>query len=280
MNENLIRDDVIRWIAEDIPLWDNSSSILQPSRVSAKIVAKQQGIISGTMVAKIILELHDIKILNVVKEGSLVQNGEVLIELEGNSTDILQAERTCLNIFSHMSGISTYTRSLLDKVKDINPQLRLAATRKTLPGLRRYQKWAVKVAGADTHRMSLSDMIMLKENHISMFPTIDKSIETAKKNASFSTKIEVEVRNNNEAREATKAGADIVMLDNYTPEMIVEILPELRKINPTILLEASGNINEHTIADYAKSGVDIVSMGKLTHSVTAFDMSLIFDNLN
>ncbi len=280
MNKSVIRNDVIHWLEEDIKSWDNSSILVDSKDVTASIVAKQNGMISGTMVASIIFEMNEISVDFIVEEGSIVNKGDVICKISGKSNNILQVERTCLNIFSHMSGISTLTYSSIDKIRGINPDLMIAATRKTLPGLRRYQKWAVFIAGGDTHRMSLSSMIMMKENHLVNFSSITEAIQSAKKKSSFSLKIEVEVRNDDEAIEATNAGADIIMLDNYTPAMIENILPKLRSVNSKVLIEASGNINENTIVSYAKSGVDIISMGKLTHSSNVFDMSLIFDNLN
>lgn len=280
MDDIITRSDILDWIKEDMYFWDNSSINLKSSEIGAKIIAKQDGMISGTQVAKIIFQEFGIEITSVVDEGSLVKHGDIILELRGNSSKILQAERSCLNIFSHMSGISTATMNLLSKMRDINPKVRLAATRKTLPGLRRYQKWAVVVGGGDTHRMSLSSMIMLKENHISLFENISDAINFTRENSSFSLKIEVEVRNNEEAMEAIKAGADIIMLDNYKPPQIAEILPILREHNLGILIEASGNISEENILDYVKSDVDIISMGKLTHSSQVFDMSMVFDKVN
>lgn len=280
MNLSVVRKDIVRWMEEDIQSWDNSSILLQPQQVSAKIYAKQDGVVSGTSVAQLVFEMNNVVMKKVVAEGNTVQKGDILCELQGLSTDILQAERTALNIFSHMSGISTITSQLVTTMREINPKIIIAATRKTLPGLRRYQKWAVHVAGGDTHRMSLSSMIMFKENHLANFESITQAIQQAKKNSSFSIKLEVEVRNDDEAIEAANAGADIIMLDNYTPEMIGGIINQIREIDRKILVEASGNINEKTIGSYVQSGVDIISMGKLTHSSQVFDMSLIFDNLN
>lgn len=280
MDDIITRSDILEWIKEDMYFWDNSSINLKSHEISAKIKAKQEGMIAGTEVVKIILEEFGIEVIRILDEGSMVKHGDIILELKGDSNKILQVERTCLNIFSHMSGISTATHNLLTMMRGINPRVKLAATRKTLPGLRRYQKWAVVVGGGDTHRMSLSSMIMLKENHISLFENITEAIKHARENSSFSLKIEIEARNDTEAMEAIRAGADIIMLDNYKPAQIEIVLPKLRDENPNILIEASGNITEGNILDYVKSGVDIISMGKLTHSSQVFDMSMVFDKAN
>lgn len=272
----VIREDAQQWLREDIPFWDNSAEMLQHVQKTAKIRAKQGGVISGVQVAIQVFFLCNVTATARVNDGDVVQRGTVLLELEGNLKNILMAERTALNIFSHMSGISTEVHKLRSIVGDAT--LRIAATRKTLPGLRKYQKWAVYVAGGDTHRMSLADMVMLKENHLQGFPSITAALEYAQQSLSFAQKIEIEVKSDKEAIEAVQTGIpQIIMLDNFTPEMIRDLLPKLRSINNSILFEASGNITENNIAEYVSSGVDIVSLGALTHSSKVFDMSLLVD---
>ncbi|MHA2253050.1 MAG: carboxylating nicotinate-nucleotide diphosphorylase, partial [Candidatus Kariarchaeaceae archaeon] len=214
-----------------------------------------------------------------VRDGDLIKKGDVILQLKGKPSNILQAERLALNILSHMSGISTTTSKLVGIVKSRNSMSKVTATRKTIPGIRKYQKWAVKVGGGDTHRMSLSSMILIKENHIASYGGISNAIESIRKKISFSTKLEIEVRIDEEAIQAASAGVDVIMLDNYKPKQIQNILPRLRDINSKLIVEASGNINIENIVAYADTNVDIISLGEITHSVKAFDMTLIFDNL-
>ncbi len=269
-------DDIDRWLSEDVPFWDISSVHLPDNIQNAKIIAKQDGIVSGIHVVIRIFEKLNVKVFVKVKEGQIVHKGDVIMDVSGNNKQILEGERVALNILSHMSGIATYTNNLVTRIKKHNPKCRLAATRKTLPGLRVYEKWAVQIGGGDTHRMSLSSMVMLKENHIAAYGGIITAMEIIREKTPFSSKIEIEVRTDEEARLAAVNKADIIMLDNYKPADIYRILPDLRGIYPTVLVEASGNINEDNIEDYAKTGVDIISMGRLTHSAIAFDFSLLF----
>lgn len=275
-------NDIKNWLSEDIPYWDLTTSCLTKSErhknenVTAKIYAKQEGVISGTQVVKRIFELVGVKTIKNVKEGSYVEKGEILFVLNGFSENILRVERVALNIFSHMSGISTATNKFVTEIKNQNLNTIIAATRKTLPGLRKYQKWAITIGGGDTHRLDLSSMVLLKENHLQLFQSITDAVTACRASISFSQKIEVEVTNEKEFEESLKTDVDIIMLDNFKPSEIIELL-KMHKKNTKILLEASGNIESNNFLDYAKAGVDIISMGKLTHSSTNFDMSLLID---
>ncbi len=279
----LIQEDFRKWLNEDIPGWDISSMNLieiEDNIQEANIVAKQNGMVSGIHVASVIFKDCDIIAQNLVRDGDIVEKTDILFKLKGKASNILLVERTALNILSLMSGISTETHALMTKIQSVGSKARLAATRKTLPGLRKYQKLAVHIAGGDTHRMSLSSMILLKENHIAAYGNFEKAVNTARRRVSFSQKIEVEVKNESEAIEAAKSKVDIMMLDNFSIDKINSSIPLIRKINPEILIEASGNIDETNLEEYARTGVDIISMGKLTHSVKSFDLSLIFDYAN
>ena len=280
LNDILLEDDIKRWIHEDCPAWDVSSLPIYKNVIEqAKIIAKQNGIACGSnILVKVFSELK-VEVTSNISDGDHINEGDVLFTLEGPAPNILQAERVGLNIFSHMSGIATYTHALVSKINSEGLNTIIAATRKTLPGLRKYQKWAVTVGGGDTHRMNLSSMVMLKENHVAAYGGITEAIQQIRENTSFSMRMEIEVRNNEEAIEAAESRVDIIMLDNYKPEQIKEILPIIKGISSDSLIEASGNINEETYLDYARSGVDIISMGRITHSSKFFDCSLLFDTV-
>ncbi len=273
-----IQEDVRQWLKEDIPFWDHSSQHLPRSEMQmARIFAKENGMISGVHVAKEVFETCGVEITFCIEDGTIVQEGDDILRLKGHLPDILKAERVALNILSHMSGITNKTHKLVTLVhtKSMNHNLRLACTRKTLPGLRLYQKYAVFVGGGDTHRMALSDMIMLKENHLRGNSTISEALYTAATKTSFSQKIEIEVETIEAAIEAVETGIpEIIMLDNFPPDMIPEAVKKIKGINASVLVEASGNITEDNIIEYAGTGIDIISMGSLTHSVKGFDLSL------
>jgi len=273
-----IRKDVENWLQEDIPFWDHSSQHLLDSEVlMAHIYAKQSGMISGVEVAKEVFFTFDVEVTFCLPDGSLVQEGDNILRLKGKLSDIVRAERVALNILSHMSGVTTKTHHMVTKAhtESENHNLRVACTRKTLPGLRLYQKYAVAVGGGDTHRMALSDMIMLKENHLMGSQTISEALYNSATKSSFSQKIEIEVETLESAIEAVETGIpDLVMLDNFKPEDIPTAVQKIKEANDLTLVEASGNITEQNIGEYAKSGVDIISMGSLTHSVKGLDISL------
>ncbi|MFV2014173.1 MAG: carboxylating nicotinate-nucleotide diphosphorylase [Candidatus Heimdallarchaeota archaeon] len=269
-----------RWLGEDIPSWDPHTMIYnQDSEVNAKIVAKQEGIISGIQVLTRIFELGKVKLSTTIKDCDKIKSGMTICELVGNPTSILQLERTALNIFTHMSGIATMTSRMIKIVKNSGSKIIIAGTRKTLPGLRKYQKYAIVCGGGDTHRMSLESMIMLKENHLSQFNSISEAIKYYKKRSSFSLKMEIEVRSLSEALEAADGGVDIIMLDNFDFSQLDKTISKIKEINKRVLIEISGGISLDNIRDYLSYPIDIISSGALTHSSRVFDASLLFDNL-
>ncbi len=276
----LIVKDVIRWLEEDIPFGDISIAGEEYNKSArATIIAKQNGVVCGTSVAKAVFEQCNVTCKIKIADGQTVNASDIVIEVDGKAEDILMAERTALNILGHLSGIATRTRQLTDMLKSEGLNTKVAATRKTLPGLRKYQKYAVTVGGGDTHRLNLSDMVMLKENHLMEFDNLETALRQTAQRISFSKKIEIEVTNEAQALVAAKSGlAHIIMLDNFKPEEAKSLVPRLKQINPNILLEISGGITPDNLLDYAKSGVDIVSMGFLTHSVKNFDYSLLISD--
>ena len=271
----LIDEDIKKWIKDDITYWDVTTSLIPNIQAEATIIAKQQGIIAGLQVMQRVFEIFGAKFEALVEEGQEVEKKTTIAKVSGPIHSLLQAERIALNIFGRMSGIATLTARMVEKAKEFNPNLRICATRKVAPGLGKYDKYAVMIGGGDTHRFNLSDMILLKENHLQFFLSITHAIEEARKRTSFSKKIEIEVKNEEEALEAAEAKPDIIMLDNFSPVQSKHVIPKIREINPTVLIELSGNITIENIQDYPLEDVDLISSGSLTHSVKNFDVTML-----
>lgn len=267
-------DDIItRALKEDINYLDVSSDFLIPEeqRDTAYFVAKADGVLCGLFVALRTFELLDDTFEATVykHDGDKIQAGDLIAEFSGKTVLLLKGERTALNLLQHMSGIATATAQAVSLVNGTNAQI--TDTRKTLPGLRALQKYAVVCGGGKNHRFNLSDGAMLKDNHIDAGGGITKATAALREKLGHMVKIEVETRDLDEVREALAAGADIIMLDNMSNDMMREAV---RIINGKAKTEASGGITLETIAEVAKTGVDIISLGALTHSVKAFDISM------
>ena len=277
MVEEIVYRKFLEWLAEDIPFWDATSELI-PGNVfcEAVVLAKEDGVAACTEEIAYILKHLSLQVTLLKKSGEEFKRGEILLEIKGDMRKVLSTERLVLNILSHTCGIATATKRLVEKVKKISPCTKIAATRKTLPGLRYFEKKAVEAGGGDTHRLSLSDMILIKDNHLKYFKSVKRAVEKAKEKNSFYRKIEVEVSNLNEAIEAAEAGADIVMLDNFAPEEVAEIIKVLeeKRLRKRVLIEVSGGVTEENIIEYAKAQPDVISLGRLTHSVKAVDLSL------
>jgi len=269
----LIVDDIIkRALKEDSPYGDATvSAIVSPlERAEVDLITKEDGIICGLDIFKRVFEiLGEVEVDVFVKDGDLVKNTMVIGKVTGNAGNILVGERIALNLLQRMSGIATLTNKYVKKLERLNTKI--LDTRKTTPNLRALEKYAVKIGGGVNHRFSLSDGILIKDNHIGYAGGIKKAIELAKKNSSFVRKIEVETETKEQVLEALEAGADIIMLDNMSPDLARDMV---KLINGRALTECSGNITLDTVTDYGKTGVDYISSGELTHSVKAFDISL------
>jgi len=265
-------------LAEDVGQGDITSSLIVPADTNARasVVAKQLGIVAGIEEAKIFLQSLGLEVEASVNDGKEVRPSEVLLRIYGDARTLLAAERTLLNLLSRMSGIATATRSLVEKLRKAKVKTRVACTRKTAPGLLYFDKKAVLVGGGDTHRLHLDDMILIKDNHIALAGSVEKAVERARKHASFSKKIEVEVTKTEEVLAAVRAGADIVMLDNFSPKQTEKTMTLLRKEKyyGKVLVEASGGITAENFMRFASTGVDVVSLGEITQSPKALDMSL------
>jgi len=265
---------LLRFLEEDAPFGDITSEAVIPEdlETEAVIIAKQDGVIAGLEEAKALFEHFDVKVELKAKDGDEVKKGDVVIELRGNARSILLVERTALNIIGRMSGIATQVRRLMEKVKAVNPNVRVAGTRKTL--LKPLDKRAILLGGGESHRFSLSDAVLIKDNHLALVP-FEEAIKRAKAFSIYKV-VEVEVESLEDALKAAKAGADIIMLDNMTPEQIEEVLEALKRegLRDRVKIEVSGGITEENIQSYAKLDIDVISLGALTHSVKNFDVSL------
>lgn len=267
-------DNIIKTaLEEDINYIDVATDYLldDDAQSSASFIAKASGVLCGIDIALRTFSLIDntVSAEIFIMDGEKVNKGDVIATIKGRTKTILKGERTSLNILQHMSGIATETAKYAECCKGTNAHV--TETRKTLPGLRSLQKYAVTVGGGKNHRFNLSDGAMLKDNHIDAYGGIENAVKALRNKVGHMVKIEVEVRNEDELKEALKAQADVIMLDNMNCEQMkkcVEIA------DGKAVLEASGNITLDNLADVAKTGVDIISVGALTHSVKAFDISL------
>lgn len=277
---NFYTDDIIRRaLEEDINYIDLATDYLldDEDMSSASFIAKAEGVLCGIDIALRVFTLidSDVKTEIRIKDGGKVNKGDVIATVSGRTKSILKGERTSLNILQHMSGIASETAKYVACCEGTNCSV--AETRKTLPGLRSLEKYAVTVGGGKNHRFNLSDGAMLKDNHIDAYGSLTNAVAALRAKIGHMVKIEVEVRNQDELREALNCAADVIMLDNMTPAQMtdcVKIVDEVTagKFRPVI--EASGNITLDNAAEIAKTGVDLFSVGALTHSVKAFDISL------
>jgi nicotinate-nucleotide pyrophosphorylase (carboxylating) len=274
------RDALVKFLHEDIGTGDVTSNCLIPqdlhSRAQVICKNKKSAVVCGLEEMSLVFDLCGCNTKTLVSDGSWVQKGTVVMTIEGKTRSILKAERTALNLIMRMSGIASETRYMKDAIVDLSDSVIIASTRKTAPGLRFFDKKAVTIGGGNSHRIRLDDMVLIKDNHIAITGSVRKSIEIAKKKAASSITIECEAKNSDEVIEAITAGADIVMLDNFSPEEAAKIIKELSRmgIREKVKLEISGGITMQNIRDYAKAHPDIISVGFLTHSPKAIDFSL------
>lgn len=262
-------------LEEDIHYVDVTTDFLLPDghTSSAYYIAKAEGVVCGLEIAKRVFELvgGGVEFDAKLKDGDKVNKGDIIATMQGDTKTLLKGERTALNILQHMSGIATATNHCVELVKGTNAKI--TDTRKTLPGLRRLQKYAVIVGGGRNHRYNLSEGAMLKDNHIDVYGGIVPAVTALREKIGHMTKIEVEVRDLDELQQALSVNCELIMLDNMSCE---DMAKAVEITAGRALLEASGNVTEENIAEIAKTGVDIISLGALTHSVQCFDISMRF----
>jgi nicotinate-nucleotide pyrophosphorylase (carboxylating) len=274
----IIEAKLLQLLSDDIGQGDVTTAtvISQSIMAEALVIAKEAGVVAGLEEAIILSESLGLKAEGAVSDGAEIKKGQVILKILGDARTILSAERTMLNLLSRMSGIATATGRLVEKLRAAGSTTKVAATRKAAPGLIYFDKKAVLLGGGEPHRLHLDDLILIKNNHIAIVGSVEGAVEKAKLKSSFSKKIEVEVTKVTDTLLAAKAGADVVMLDNFSPKQVKQAVESFKKAGflGKVLLEASGGINEVNLLEYALTGVDILSLGALTHSVRALDVSL------
>ena len=273
-----VENDLIHLIYQDVGFEDLTTKALIPPDmdIKAHVICKQDGIVAGADLVSSIFKRFSLMVFLKKQDGEKVIAGDMVMEIEGNAQTLLSLERTALNLLMRMSGIATLTSQMLEKAAGVNPDVILAGTRKTTPGMQFFEKDAIRCGGGDIHRYRLDDCVLIKDNHLALVGDVGLAVEKARDYASFTKKIEIEVETLKDAVKAVNAGADIVMLDNMSPDDIKNVLADLEslKLRDKVLIEVSGGINPDNIVEYSETGVDIISTGYLTHSARALDMSL------
>jgi nicotinate-nucleotide pyrophosphorylase (carboxylating) len=273
----IVEEKLRQILADDVGQGDVTAAAVIPANltVHAEVIVKEEGVVAGIEEATILAEYLGLIVKAKVADGGKVKNKQILLQISGDAQTILSVERTMLNLISRMSGIATKTRNLTEKIEAGNVKAKIAATRKSAPGLLYFDKKAVVVGSGDPHRLHLDDMVLIKDNHLAIVGSIEKAVKRAKEHASFTKKIEVEVTTVEDALVAAKVGADIIMLDNFSPKQAKAAGEALRAAGfSKVLLEVSGGINGDNLLEYASAKVDIISLGELTHSIKALDISL------
>jgi nicotinate-nucleotide pyrophosphorylase (carboxylating) len=267
----MLTDSTIEsWLREDVGHHDVTNQV--PGETTGRLVAKEDGIAAGLDAARAVFEYLGVDCEATVENGDRIVAGDTVLAVEGTAREMLRGERVAVNVAGHASGIATKTREAVDRARSVSDSVAIAGTRKTTPGLRGIEKRAVVAGGGDSHRLDLSHMVMVKDNHVAEMG-LAGAIEHFRDRVSFATKIEGEVESVEDAPRAAEAGADIVLLDNMTPDEVAAAVDALRAEHPDVLAEASGGITVADVPAYARTGVDIISMGSLTHSAPTLDYS-------
>ena len=274
-----LRESLVRFLREDIGQGDLTSqyTVDEGLKSSSQIICKSEiAVVAGLEEAKIIFEICNCDSKALVNDGDIVKRGIRVMKINGNTRAILKAERTALNLIMRMSGIATDTKRFVDIVKTVSKDIKVMGTRKTAPGLRYFDKKSIKLGGGHSHRNTLDEMILIKDNHLAVSTSIQSAISNARLKAGKNMMIECEVSNKKSSVEAIKSGADIIMLDNFTPEMAQKTISYLRKsgLREKVLIEISGGVNISNIKDYALALPDMISIGSLTHSSNSIDFSM------
>ena len=274
-----LRESLVRFLREDIGQGDLTSqyTVDEGLKSSSQIICKSEiAVVAGLEEAKIIFEICNCDSKALVNDGDIVKRGIRVMKINGNTRAILKAERTALNLIMRMSGIATDTKKFVDIVKTVSKDIKVMGTRKTAPGLRYFDKKSIKLGGGHSHRNTLDELILIKDNHLAVTTSLQSAISNARLKAGKNMMIECEVSNKKSSVEAIKSGADIIMLDNFTPEMAQKTISYLRKsgLREKVLIEISGGVNISNIKDYALALPDMISIGSLTHSSNSIDFSM------
>jgi nicotinate-nucleotide pyrophosphorylase (carboxylating) len=274
-----LRESLIRFLREDIGQGDLTSEYIvdEDSKSSSSIICKSEvAVVAGLEEVRTIFDICNCKSNALVKDGDIVKNGRKVMKIKGNTRSILKAERTALNLIMRMSGIATDTKKFVDIVRTVSNDIKITGTRKTAPGLRFFDKKSIVLGGGYAHRNSLDEMILIKDNHHAVTSSIRRSILKAKLKAGKNIMIECEVSDTKSSVEAIKSGADIIMLDNFSPQEAQKTISYLKRsgLREKILVEISGGVNISNIKDYATTLPDMISVGSLTHSSQSIDFSM------
>lgn len=274
-----LRESLVRFLREDIGQGDLTSqyTVDEDSKSSSLITCKSEiAVVAGLDEAKIIFDICNCDSKALVNDGDIVKRGIRVMKINGNTRAILKAERTALNLIMRMSGIATDTKKFVDIVKTVSKDIKVMGTRKTAPGLRYFDKKSIKLGGGHSHRNTLDELILIKDNHLAVTTSIQSAISNARHKAGKNMMIECEVSNTKSSVEAIKSGADIIMLDNFTPEIAQKTISYLRKsgLREKVLIEISGGVNISNIKNYALALPDMISIGSLTHSSNSIDFSM------
>lgn len=276
--KRVLEEKIRKFLEEDVGQGDITTALAVSSGtiVEAEVVAKEAGVIAGIEEALTFLESLKLQAEALVTDGARIEEKTTIMKIVGDARTLLSTERTLLNLLTRMSGIATATNRLIKKVRGAGYKTRIACTRKVAPGLLYFDKRAVMLGGGDTHRLHMDDLVLIKDNHLAIIGNVADAVKKVRNAVSFSKKIEVEVTDVKEALVAAKAGADIVMFDNFSPQQVKEAVALLERegFRSKVLIEVSGRITERNILEYAATGVDVLSLGELTDSVKALDMSL------
>ncbi|MFC7682273.1 carboxylating nicotinate-nucleotide diphosphorylase [Paenibacillus sp. GCM10028914] len=274
-NKSLV-ENIEAWLREDVGSGDITTITTIPEGHESKAIihAKEGGIVAGMPVAELVFQIvdKDLVFKAHVQDGQRVEKGDILAEIEGSTHRILTAERLALNLLQRLSGIATKTRAFVDALEGL--PTRLVDTRKTTPGHRMLEKYAVRVGGGANHRFGLYDAVMIKDNHIKGAGGITQAVSRARSNIPHTMKIEVETESMEQVEEALTACADIIMLDNMDPVTMADAVRRIKAVSPHVITEASGNVTLDTVRTIAMSGVEVISVGRLTYSFNSLDISL------
>jgi len=276
MDNSLLKETLESFLLEDVGVGDVTTQHTPEKKILAVVKTRGKGVIAGLKECVLLARSHDIEASSLFSDGGNISSGDVVLTLSGSCRVLLTLERTLLNVLARMSGIATLTREYVDAAAAANPEVKIAATRKTTPNFRYFEKRAVVLGGGRPHRMGLYDQVLIKDNHILVFGGVSAAVKTLKEKSDPKLKIEVEVFNLPDAVAAIEAGADIIMLDNMTPEKAGETIRELEEKGLTqgVVIELSGGINLDNIGDYAKTGADVLSTSKLITAAPSLDFSL------